>query len=275
MSEPHRSSPGQVPGDRRQARQLTRRQAMTELVVAEGSMRIEALSERFGISLMTAHRDLDELVARGLLRKSRGVASAAPTRLIEASEVYRRSRQAAQKSAIARLAAEQVEPGQALFLDDSTTVLRMVDHLRERTPLTLITHSVTLMNAALALDDITLLGLGGQHQGWCNAFMGSATVRQASRLRADTLVMSMAAISDDVVFHPSEATIDVKRAMFDASARRILLADHTKFERRALHGFLPLDAFDQVIVDEGIAADDLSRLHELDIDVLVAPTEPS
>lgn len=70
---------GQVPNDSRHARQLVRRQQIAETVMAEGSMRIEDLTERFGISLMTAHRDVDELVSRGLFRKSRGIVSAAPT----------------------------------------------------------------------------------------------------------------------------------------------------------------------------------------------------
>lgn len=62
-----------MPGDSRAARQLVRRQLIAEAVMAEGVVRIEDLTDRFGISLMTAHRDLDELIARGLLRKTRGV----------------------------------------------------------------------------------------------------------------------------------------------------------------------------------------------------------
>jgi DNA-binding Lrp family transcriptional regulator len=86
--------------DNRQARQNARRQLMAETVMAEGAMRIEDIVERFGISLMTAHRDLDELESRGFLRKSRGVVSAAPTSLIEASDVYRVARQGPDKRAI-------------------------------------------------------------------------------------------------------------------------------------------------------------------------------
>ena len=39
-----------------------------------------------------------------------------------------------------------VEPGQAIFLDDSTTVLQMARHLPAKLPLTVITNSLTLMN---------------------------------------------------------------------------------------------------------------------------------
>lgn len=255
----------------RQARQLTRRQLIAETVMAEGSMRIEDLTDRFGISLMTAHRDLDELASRGLLRKTRGIVSAAPTSLIEASDVYRSSRQLAQKTAIAKAAMRFVEPGQAMFCDDSTTVLQMVPHLGERVPLTIITNSLTLMDAVKGIRDVTLLGLGGQYANWSNAFMGRMTTSEISRLRADTLFLSMAAITDDVVFHQSPEMVETKRAMFEAASTRILLADHTKFERRALHGFAPLVDFDVVIVDDGIPAAHLERMRANGTNVVVAP----
>ncbi|MDW6022904.1 DeoR/GlpR family DNA-binding transcription regulator [Mesorhizobium sp. BAC0120] len=261
----------QVPSDSRHARQIARRQLMAEAVMAEGAMRIEDITERFGISLMTAHRDLDELVSRGLLRKTRGVVSAAPTSLIESSDVYRASRQGAEKSAIAEAAAAFLEPGQAVFLDDSTTVLQLVPHLSARVPLTAITNSITLMNELKGIRDLTLLGLGGQFHNWCNAFMGPVTIAEIRRLRADRVFLSMAAITDDMVFHQSPEMVETKRAMFESAAMRILLADHTKFERRALHAMVTLDEFDVVIVDNGTPPRHVERMRARGINVVVAP----
>lgn len=261
----------QVPADSRHARQLARRQLIAEAVMAEGAMRIEDLTERFGISLMTAHRDLDELVSRGLLRKTRGIVSAAPTSLSESSDVYRSSRQGAEKRAIAEAAAAFVEPGQAVFFDDSTTVLQMVPHLSARVPLTAITNSITLINELKGMRDLTLLGLGGQFYNWCNAFMGPVTTTEIRRLRADRAFLSMAAITDDMVFHQSPEMAETKRAMFDSAAMRILLADHTKFERRALHAMGALDEFDVVIVDDATPPRTVDRMQSRGINVIVAP----
>lgn len=262
-----------LPSDSRQARQIARRQLMADAVMAEGSMRIDELTERFGISLMTAHRDLDDLVSRGLLRKTRGVVSAAPTRLPCASDVYQDSRQSIEKAAIAAAAASLIEPGQAVFLDDSTTVLRMVPYLAGRVPLTAITNSLTMMDALRGVRDLTLLGLGGQFHHWCNAFMGPTTTAQIRHLRADAVFLSMAAITDGMVFHQSRDLAATKRAMFDSASRRILLADHTKFQRRALHAMGPLEEFDTVIVDDVTPALDIDFMRARGIDVLVAGTE--
>ncbi len=263
----------ELPSDSRHARQMVRRQLIAEAVIAEGSLRIEDLTERFGISLMTAHRDVDELVSRGLFRKTRGIVSAAPTSLIESSDAYRATRQGKEKKAIARTAMNFVEPGQAIFLDDATTVHEMASLLPAKVPLTVITNSLVLINELKDISDLNLIGLGGQFYHWCNAFMGHITVSEIRKLRADTVFMSLSAIVDDVVFHQSPETVETKRAMFESAAKRVLLADHTKFERRALHHFAALNEFDAVIVDEDTPISHLSRMRSKGINVVVADAE--
>ncbi|KXZ60008.1 MULTISPECIES: DeoR/GlpR family DNA-binding transcription regulator [Microbacterium] len=257
----------------RQSRQVARQQAITEAVMAEGTVRIEQLAERFDISVMTVHRDLDELEGRGLLRKSRGAATAMSTSLVESSDVYRTNRQTSEKEALALAALEFVEPGQAVMLDDSTTTLHLVPHLRSRRPLTVITNTLTIMDQLRGANGITLLGLGGQYFNWCSAFMGGITTSAIGALRADLFVMSTAAITDDVAFHQSLETNDVKRAMFESSTRRILIVDHTKFEKRALHALMPLSAFDAVIVDSATDRRDVARLRDKGVEVVVARSQ--
>lgn len=254
----------------RVSRQAARQRAITEAVMAEGAVRIEQLAERFEISVMTVHRDLDELEGRGLLRKSRGVATATSTALVESSDVYRSNRQLGEKESIAYAALEFIEPGQALMLDDSTTTLHLVPHLRQRQPLTVITNTLTIMDQLRGSNGITLLGLGGQYYNWCSAFMGGMTTSAIAALRADLFIMSTAAISNDTAFHQTLETIDVKRAMFESSSRRLLLVDHTKFERRALHALMPLTEFDAIIVDAATDQAHISRLRDKGITVVVA-----
>ncbi|MEE3069603.1 MAG: DeoR/GlpR family DNA-binding transcription regulator, partial [Pseudomonadota bacterium] len=261
-----------MPADSRQARQLARRKMITEAVMAEGTMRIEDLTDKFGISLMTVHRDLDELVSLGLLRKTRGIVSAAPTNLIESSDIYRSSRQVAEKRAIAQKAMEFIEPGQAVFLDDSTTVWQMVHLLEQKTPLTVLTNSLLMINELKEVREIALIALGGQFFNWCNAFMGRMTRSQIAEVRADTFFVSMSAIANDVVYHQSPEMVETKRAMMASSERSILLADHTKFDQRALHSFASLTEFDTVIVDDNTAPEHIERMRDKGINVEIAKT---
>ena len=78
-----------------------RRNAIIEMVIAAGSVRIEDLPDAFGVSLMTVHRDLDTLAAQGLIRKTRGLATAMPSTLSESSTEYRSRQNVADKRAVA------------------------------------------------------------------------------------------------------------------------------------------------------------------------------
>ncbi len=254
----------------RASRQQTRQMAISEAVMASGSARIEDLAETFGISVMTVHRDLDELEDRGLLRKSRGVATAQSTALVESSDAYRAGRQYGEKEAMALVAMTHVEPGQAIFLDDSTSTLHLLPHLHTKTPLTVITNTLTVMNDLRNTRGVQMIGLGGDYYNWCSAFMGRMTVREIGELRADLFVMSTSAIIDDICFHQTAETVDVKRAMFEAASKRVLLADATKFEKRALHSMLPLADFDVVIVDSGTNPRHIDRLRDTGVTVEIA-----
>lgn len=257
-------------GRSRQNRQSQRQQAILEIVIAEGSVRIEELAERFDVSTMTVHRDLDGLEIRGLLRKSRGVASALSTSLVESSDVFRLGQQNPEKELIAQAALEFVEPGQSIMLDDSTTVMRMVPHLASKQPLTVITNTVTVVEQLREANGITINGIGGEYYNWCSSFMGGVATAAISRMRADVCFLSASAITDDIAFHQSLETIDIKKAMFVASSQRVLLVDHTKFRKRALHAIVPLADFDVVIVDALTDQSDVARLRQRGIRVIVA-----
>jgi len=260
-----------VAGDARRPRQAARQAQIAEAVMADGTIRIERLAKMFDISLMTVHRDLDHLEARGVLRKSRGVATATSTILVESSDVYRLSHQAREKEALALAAMDLVEPGQAILLDDSTTVLRMAPHLESKAPLTVVTNVLTLMSELRGKLGLTLIGIGGQFYGWCNAFMGPMTTRALADIHGDTAFLSTSAITRDIAFHQFTETIDTKRAMLRSANQRVLLVDHTKFERQALHALAPLTEFDTVIVDNATPGSDVTRMQEQGIHVVVAP----
>ena len=254
----------------RPPRQSQRHDAIIELVLAAGSMRIEDLADQFEVSTMTIHRDLDMLAARGIVRKSRGFVTAVASSLFEANPEYRQRQQTAEKEAVARTAFAFVEPGQALILDDSTTDLHLAKLLPQRQPLTVITNFQRAIRALVGQPGIAVISLGGQHHQWCDAFMGTVTVNSLRSLRADALFMSTPSIIDDVCFHQHHDAALIKRAMFDSAEKRYLLADHSKFTQRALHANIALEEFDAVIVDAQTPKVHLKRLREKGVKVIVA-----
>jgi len=259
-----------IPQDSAPPRQLNRQRAIAELVIAKGTLRIEDLVRHFGVSAMTVRRDLDELESHGILRKSRGQATALASSLFESNTTFRLTHNRQAKEALARAALTQIRPGQTVMLDDSTTGVYLARLLPQRAPLTVVTNFFSVANELLREPAISLDILGGRYHSWCDAMLGSITIDDIRRLRVDTVVMSTSAVIDDVTYHHTQETDLLKRAMFDSAASRILYFDHSKFERRALYAHVELKDFDVVIVDSGTSAENLARLHDTGVNVVVA-----
>ncbi|HEU5433638.1 MAG TPA: DeoR/GlpR family DNA-binding transcription regulator, partial [Thermomicrobiales bacterium] len=250
-----------------------RHERIADMVLRQPFVAAKELARLFDVSLMTIHRDLDELEAQGLLRKVRGGATPQPSSLFESNVRYRMTMADAEKQALARFAISQVEPGQAVMLDESTTCLALARLLPARVPLTVITNALTVVQELKSVKEIHLIVLGGDYWPRHEAFCGLACEATAAALRADILFMSTTAIANGIAFQPDQDIAIAKRAMIAAAARRVLLVDHSKFGRVALHRLAPLREFDLVVVDDGIDEAGLRQLRQAQVPFKVVPID--
>ena len=257
-------------GTRTGLRQGDRIEAITELVLNSGSVRIEDLAEMFGVSAMTIHRDLDNLDLRGILRKTRGAATAVASSLFESSTEYRIRQAKEAKKGVARAAFNLVEPGQAVILDDSTTGIYLAELLPEKQPLTVITNFQRVAELLTDHPGIALLLTGGQYYRWCEAYMGTVALNAIRSLRADVVFLSSPAVTEGVCYHQHHDAALVKEAMFSSAQRRVLYLDHTKFTMRALHAHKRVEDFDTVIVDSQTPDYVLEELTNTSVELVIA-----
>jgi DeoR/GlpR family transcriptional regulator of sugar metabolism len=252
-----------------------RQAAMAEQVLADGTATAADLAERFGVSLMTIHRDLDELERQGIVRKFRGGVTAQPSGVFESNVQYRLKTMRAEKAAVAERALQLVEPGMAIMLDDSTTTLEIARGLRlgEVTPLTVVTNFLEAVNLLADQRGIHLIALGGDYDPLHSSFLGVSCVEAIEQLRVDVCFASTSAVRDGFAYHQEKHIVSVKRAMLDAAARNVLLIDHTKLARAALHRVVPLSRFDLLLVDDGASAEALRDLdeHKVRYEVCTSP----
>lgn len=230
-----------------------RQRLITERVVAQGSCTAQELATEFGVSIMTIHRDLDELQRRGIVRKFHGGVTAQPSGVFEARMSHRLTSKAAEKSIIARAALKYVEPGMSVLLDDSTTILHMIPGLAELTPLYVATTFLGGIKRLVDLSDdsdLRVIAIGGRYDALHDSFVGAQAIDQIGEIRADALFMSTSSLSATDAFHQEEHIMSIKRAMVKAATKRYLLADNTKLGKVALHKIVPLTEFDLVIVDD-------------------------
>lgn len=248
-----------------------RRERIAEYVLGQESVAARDLARRFDVSLMTVHRDLGELERQGVLRKSRGGATPQPSSLFESNVRYRLATARAEKEALARFALGLIEPGQAVLLDDATTTLALAKLLPALAPITVITNYLATIQALREAAGVRLIALGGEYFPSHDSFTGVVCEGAITSLRADIFLMSTSAVSAGVAYHQEQEIVAVKRAMLGAAAKRVLLIDHAKLGKTALHRLAPLADFDLVVVDSGVDESGLRQLRDARVRFEVAP----
>ena len=251
-----------------------RREQIREEVLAKGFVKIEDLAERYSLSIMTIHRDLDALQSEGWLRKVRNGATAQPSTEHHGDIRYRATAMAAAKANIAAAALQLVEPGNAVMIDDSTTALALVELLPTHGPLSVISNSLPVFNEMAKQPGIDLIALGGAYYPAYDAFLGMRTADAIRSLRANLLFMSPTAVTNGRCYNQSQETVAIKRAMMESADRTVLLLDHTKFSKSGVYQIAALTDFDLVIVDNDTPEAELTALRAQGVHIHVASNNP-
>ena len=235
-----------------------RRDLIAAKLRADGSVTVAALEAEFGISPMTARRDLHTLERQGRARRSHGGAIAPSPASHEDPFRERMVHASGSKERLGRAAQQFVEHGEALFVDSSTTAYFAVRSLLAAGHrMTVLTNSLPVMDLIAQSDagQAELIGLGGSLRKQTRSFVGPATIAAIERHFADKLLFSVNGFAPDGVLteaDPLEA--EVKRAMVGRSAAAILMLDGSKFERAGLSAITDLRAVDLVLVADATAA---------------------
>lgn len=228
-----------------------RRQLIAERLRAAGSVSVATVEAEFGISSMTARRDLQILERDGVARRTHGGAVLPGRARDEDSFESRLEASTEAKQRLGRAAAELIEDGDAVFVDCSSTAYYAVRALLatgRRT--TLLTPSVAVMELVARTDtgNVELLGLAGSLRRLTCSFVGPQTIHSIEAHFADKLLFSVKGIAPEMILtdaDPLEA--EVKRAMIGRARDSILLVDGSKFDSAGLSAIAPVSAISTVL----------------------------
>jgi DeoR/GlpR family transcriptional regulator of sugar metabolism len=253
-----------------------RRQAVLRYVAEHGETRIDDLAQHFDVSLMTMHRDLDDLAGRHLLRKERGRAVAFPALTMETATRFRENSALAAKNALCAAVADRIRPGSTVLMEDSTTLFPLVPVLARLEQLHVVTNSVGLAQRLGSAPGVDVTLLGGHYRGDFNSCTGPTVTRTLSRIRADLTLMSATAVLEGRLFHPVNDYVEVKLAMLASADQALLLVDHSKFGKTATYAYGTVADYHTVITDTGTSDAELTAMRDLGVPVeTVEPEEPS
>jgi DeoR/GlpR family transcriptional regulator of sugar metabolism len=215
-----------------------RRTAIGKRLRAHGAVTVAEVEREFGVSSMTARRDLAELERQGHAKRTHGGAVMPSIAAHEDSFASRLATAEAAKTALARAAAAEVVGGEAVFLDGSSTAYHVARELLARdVGLTLLTNSLPIMGlvATAAVGAVELVGVGGFLRRLTSSFVGPYAVHTVRAHFADRAIFSVKGV--DAAGRLSDADpleAEVKRAMLDQAEHAALVIDASKLGVRGL-----------------------------------------
>ncbi|MCL2418023.1 MAG: DeoR/GlpR family DNA-binding transcription regulator [Conexibacteraceae bacterium] len=235
-----------------------RRRLILERLREQGSVATATLEEDFGISPMTARRDLSILADSGFARRTHGGAVLPELAAHEDSFHRRLNQQVEAKTALAEAVAKTVASEETLFIDSSTTAYFVVrEILAADLRVTLLTNSQPVMTLVGASESplVELIGLGGRYRKLTSSFVGTETLESISGYFADRVIFSVKAIeSSGYLTDPDPDEAAVKRAMILRSRHATVVSEATKFDGHGLNVIVAAAELDTAYVEPGPAA---------------------
>jgi len=233
-----------------------RKAQLAAYVADTGQVTVGELAERFGVSIDTVRRDLDQLAAEGSLVRTYGGAVSLSTvsRATDRAVDQRLTVQEREKEKIAALAAALVQDGSTIMINGGTTTLALARGLGQHRDLTVATNNLLVPGALppTAVRDIYVFG--GAVRALTLATVGPVSFRANTGaeldISCDLALIGVGAVAADAGYTTSNlAEAAMMQEMISRAARVAILADSSKFGRRLFAQVSELGAADYLITD--------------------------
>lgn len=197
------------------------------------AMRVVELSETLDVSAETIRRDLAELDRAGSINRTYGGAIRSQVfepALAERLKLHVKERQAIANDAVAALA-----DANSIFIGGGATTLHFARALRSTTRrLLILTPSFNIATELSANPLLQVMSLPGIVDGKEGLVHGPETVAAILRYRASVAVLGASGIDPSGTSEALMSAAQVYSAMVASCERLLILADCSKFNKRAL-----------------------------------------
>ncbi|WP_299518098.1 DeoR/GlpR family DNA-binding transcription regulator [uncultured Serinicoccus sp.] len=232
-----------------------RRQRLREIVglLRSGVTRVEDLAVAVEVSESTIRRDLAALEAEGHIDRTYG--GARPSGPYRETRLGERMRiEVAAKTRVGAAVAPWVEEGSTIFVDAGSTCSRLVEHLRDRRDLTVITRGLEI-GLMLADSPVRVLVVGGEVSTSSHGLAGALTLFTLERFAVDLAFLGCDAVQPSRgVGEPTFEEAATKEVAARHAGRTVVLAHAAKLAVDAVPAWAQLPPGWTLVTDEARAA---------------------
>jgi DeoR family transcriptional regulator, aga operon transcriptional repressor len=252
-----------------------------ELAVERSSLEVEEVAILLKVSPATVRRDFDALAKRQLLSRTHGGAVASGGSLALPLN-YKVARGDAAKERIAQAAAELVTRYAIIGINGGTTTTAVARALVARPEfapgeqsdsqpaLTVVTNALNIAAELTVRHQIKIVVTGGVARPQSYELTGPFADEVLKEINIDIAfigVDALDAVAGASADHEDEARVN--RQVVSRARKVVVVADSSKFTKRAFATISPLSEIDVLITDDGISPETAKEFRALGVEVIV------
>jgi DeoR/GlpR family transcriptional regulator of sugar metabolism len=251
-----------------------------KIIEKEGRISIGDIQEKFEVSVDSARRDLRILEEKGLLKRTHGGAiplpqiSSGPGRYTDVKKYADPNNTDVfpNYDAIAKKTAEFIKENDIIYLTSGSLGFIMLRHLPQNFPYTLVLNSVALADELKFWDNLTVYITGGKMRMHSRANMvDTLAANFVKNMRFDLNLMTGGGYEAKFGFsNGTDETANFQRTVIEQSRKNILMMPNQKIGFTAFIKVCEADKFDILVTDQDAVEDELAKIEELGVKIMIA-----
>ena len=248
-----------------------RHEQILQLLKEHGRVTTKDLAESFQLSIDSIRRDFSILESKGLLKRTHG--GAIPARQVSTmpspDDAQRYGGATPMRNAISQAAVSLLREGDTVFIGGAGIQYGMLPYIPQEMPLTVVTHSLKIADTLRGRSHIQTYLCGGEikHTGNITDSLAEDFIRQFT---LDVCFLSGGAVSAEGVSTATPAAAHFHRTASERAHRVIALSPHENLGAKAFANIIPIEKVDLVITDEEAPEDEIRRIEDRGVKVIVA-----
>ena len=251
---------------------IERHQHILEALKQKGSVQVLDLCQELDVSSVTIRKDLQFLEDKNQLFRTHGGATLTNPYIGDRPVIEKVGIKSAEKEKIGQYGAGLIEPNDSILIASGTTVFYLAKNIQPKGNVTVLTSALNVAIEIAHHPGIEVVQLGGIMRKTSSSVTGTYAEKILEDFSCSKLFLGVDGI--DLEFGLTTSNIleaQLNRKMIAAARKTIILADSSKFGKRAFGKICDPDGIEQIITDGDVSPHIVTELKAKGIEVTVLP----
>ena len=234
---------------------IVRRQKIVDIIREKKKVLVQELATNFSVTEETIRRDLEKLEEQGILKRTYGGAIINEGTNADMHVDMREISNKEGKMRIAEVVSRNIQEGDTLMLDSSTTAFYVAKCIKKsRKRVTIITNSLKVLAELQDNRDINIILAGGSFRETAKSFVGKWAESVIQNYYVNKAIICCKGLDmKRGVMDSNEQEAEVKKLMAASADKVFLVVDFMKFDKSSFVNIMDFEDIHSIYTDEPLS----------------------